>query len=87
VVITAVRDPSGSAAKALTSVSTDNNSKVIVTKVDSTSPTDARGAVDTLKTKHGISHLDVVIANAGVSKAYDKVARDPAGRSSRPFRG
>lgn len=76
-VIAAVRDTFSPTAKALSSVSTGSNSKVIVTKIDSFSPTDAKDAVETLKSRHEISHLDVVIANAGVSKYYATVAETP----------
>jgi norsolorinic acid ketoreductase len=77
VVIAAVRDPSNSSSKALSSVSTGNNSKVIVSKIDSYSLADTKNAVETLKTKHGISHLDIVIANAGVSKTYATATKIP----------
>lgn len=42
-------------------------------KIDSKSQEDAKLAVDILQTDHNISHLDVVIANAGISNDYDPV--------------
>ncbi|WVQ83392.1 hypothetical protein IAT38_005533 [Cryptococcus sp. DSM 104549] len=41
--------------------------KVIPVKIDSASPTDALEAVEELKAKHGITHLDVALANAGIA--------------------
>ncbi|WVQ75609.1 hypothetical protein IAR50_005238 [Cryptococcus sp. DSM 104548] len=40
---------------------------VLVVKIDSASLTDAFDAVEELKTKHNITHLDTVIANAAMS--------------------
>nr|XP_019048691.1 hypothetical protein I302_02464 [Kwoniella bestiolae CBS 10118]OCF27621.1 hypothetical protein I302_02464 [Kwoniella bestiolae CBS 10118] len=42
----------------------------IVVKIDSASTTDAKAAVEELKTKYGIEKLDIVIANAGISAHY-----------------
>ena len=39
-------------------------------KIDSTSEADAREAVEELRSKHGIDHLDTVIANAGIGKYH-----------------
>jgi norsolorinic acid ketoreductase len=62
-VIAGVRDPS--ATEALSAFKPANGSKLIIVKIDSASTTDAKDAVVLLKSKHGISHIDVVIANAG----------------------
>ena len=37
-------------------------------KIDSLSETDAREAVESLKLKHGIAKLDLVISNSGIAK-------------------
>ncbi|KAJ5872208.1 uncharacterized protein N7529_004561 [Penicillium soppii] len=42
---------------------------------DSKSSTDPTAAVETLQKKHGIDHLDVVIANAGISEDFSTVHR------------
>ncbi|WVQ81963.1 hypothetical protein IAT38_004090 [Cryptococcus sp. DSM 104549] len=47
---------------------------IIIVKIDSLSLTDAKDAVEELKTKHNITHLDVVIANAGISESYNDIS-------------
>jgi len=47
---------------------------LIVVKIDSTSEPDASAAVDLLQSEYNIDTLDVVIANAGISKVYPTVA-------------
>ncbi|PYH89975.1 hypothetical protein BO71DRAFT_434263 [Aspergillus ellipticus CBS 707.79] len=65
-VVAAVRDPSSPTSQALQSLPTGPSSRVIVVKIDSTSPEDPAAAVATLQAEHGIAQLDVVIANAGI---------------------
>ncbi|WVQ75616.1 hypothetical protein IAR50_005245 [Cryptococcus sp. DSM 104548] len=43
--------------------------EMVVVKIDSASTTDALEAVKELESKHGITHLDIVLANAGVASA------------------
>ena len=62
-VIAAVRDV-GSSFKTLSSVPVGKDSKVIVIKLDSTVDTDPAAAVAELKSE-GVSHVDVLISNAG----------------------
>lgn len=52
-----------------------SGSKVILVKVESTSETDAKDAISTLSS-HNISHIDIVIANAGIFRtdAFHKVS-------------
>jgi len=73
-VIAAVRDPSHESAKALSNLPKGEFSKLIVVKIDSASEPDALAAVKTLQAEHNITVLDVVIANAGISKIYPIVA-------------
>ncbi|TYJ58950.1 hypothetical protein B9479_000386 [Cryptococcus floricola] len=56
-VVAAARDPTKVAQEG----------KVVIVKIDSSIPTDAQEAVEELKSKHNITHLDVVIANAAVA--------------------
>lgn len=57
----------------MNSLPVGNGSKLIIVKIDSKVETDANAAIDILKKDHNITHLDVVIANAGVSKDFDPV--------------
>ncbi|OTB08087.1 hypothetical protein M426DRAFT_317191 [Hypoxylon sp. CI-4A] len=72
-VIAGVRDPE-SAAKNLDGLSKGEGSKLIVVKIDSTSDTDAEEAVAHLRASEGISHLDIVVANAGLATAIGPLA-------------
>lgn len=64
-VIAAVRDPSSASSKALTSLPTGSGSKVILVKIDAKSDTDAPAAAKQLEAA-GITHIDVLLANAGI---------------------
>ncbi|TYJ52415.1 hypothetical protein B9479_006990 [Cryptococcus floricola] len=44
---------------------------VVVVKIDSKSTTDAKEAIQELKTKYNITHLDIVLANAGIAPIGD----------------
>jgi norsolorinic acid ketoreductase len=65
-VIAAVRNPNSDMSNSLTTLPKGNHSHLIIVKIDSSSETDASDAVKHLQTHEGISHLDVVIANAGI---------------------
>ncbi|KAG9192765.1 norsolorinic acid ketoreductase [Alternaria panax] len=71
-VIAGVRDvaKSTSALEALTKAS---GSKLIIVKIDSSVETDPKNAVAELQSKHGITSLDVVIANAGIAHSGSTV--------------
>lgn len=77
VAIAAVRDPSHHTAKALDSLPKGNNSKLIIVKYDALSKTAAGDAVETLRSKFGITYIDLVIAVAGISKYYGTVIETP----------
>ncbi|KAI8255738.1 putative beta-1,3-N-acetylgalactosaminyltransferase 2 [Colletotrichum sp. SAR 10_98] len=49
-------------------------SRLVVVKIDATVEKDAHDAVAELQKDHGIDHLDIVIANAGVSSVWPSVA-------------
>ncbi|CAG7936829.1 unnamed protein product [Penicillium salamii] len=76
-VVAAVRDPATTSSQSLQSLPKGEASNLIVVKIDSKSQTDPAGAVETLKTEHGIDHLDVVIANAGISDNFSTVHEVP----------
>lgn len=69
IVIAANRDPAHASSKALADLPTGPDSKLIVVKTDASVEADPFEAVKELE-KQGIDHLDLVIANAGVSTVY-----------------
>lgn len=79
-VIAGIRDPSATSSKSLSAVHRDPTSILIIVKIDNTSATDAKTAVEALRFEHHISKLDTVIANAAVqNNVFDKLADvDPA---------
>jgi norsolorinic acid ketoreductase len=67
-VVAAARNPNGQDAQDLANISKAEGSKLITVKIDSTSETDAANAISAIKGQ-GITHLDVVIANAGIFRS------------------
>lgn len=72
-IIAANRNPDHPTSKELTKLPTAENTKLIVVKLDATVWQDAFDAVKELEA-HGIDHLDIVIANAGVCYIWPTVA-------------
>lgn len=66
-VVATVRNPDSAEAQSIHDIPKADGSKVILVKLESSSDTDALDAVKSLKAE-GITHLDVVIANAGIFK-------------------
>ena len=77
-VIAAVRNPQDDTSKALDRLPKSENSRLILIKIDSGSETDAQAAAETIQKDLGITRLDVLIANAGISKYYGPAATTPA---------
>jgi norsolorinic acid ketoreductase len=67
-VIAAVRNPLDPNSQSLKSLPTATGSTIIIVQIDSSSEIDAFEAIQALRTEHGVTSLDVVIANAGISK-------------------
>ncbi|KAF7950054.1 hypothetical protein EAE96_007356 [Botrytis aclada] len=65
IVIAAVRNLSSS-LPIFSSIPLGQNSRTIPIKIDSTSETDPLAAVSELKSTHGITKVDFLIANAGL---------------------
>ena len=76
-VIAALRDPTDANTQALSSLPTGDGSKLLVVGLDSTDEHAPATAIQALQTKHGISKLDVVIANAGLLKDFSTLAEVP----------
>ena len=77
IVIAGVRDLSKDTSKSLSSVAVGKGSKLVIVKLDSHSKTDAKSAVQLLRSEHGIDHLDVVIANAGIANYWGSALETP----------
>ncbi|KAL9112216.1 MAG: hypothetical protein Q9187_007808, partial [Circinaria calcarea] len=63
IVVAGIRDRRARVSEALTSIPTASGSKVVVIKMNSSLETDARDAVELLKSAYGIDKIDVIIAN------------------------
>lgn len=72
-VIAAVRDVAKS-TPVLESLPKGADSKLVIVKIDSQIESDPRTAVAELQSKHEISSLDVVIANAGIAHSGTPIA-------------
>lgn len=72
--IAAVRD-TAKASSSLEALPKADGAKLIVVKIDSQSDTDPAAAVKKLQEEHGITSLDVVIANAGIAYAGTPVSK------------
>jgi len=72
-VIAAVRSPAA-ATETLNALPKHASSKLIIVKIESSSETDAHDAIEVLQREHGITEIDVVIGNAGMSKVLPTAA-------------
>ncbi|KAH8424230.1 uncharacterized protein LDX57_001988 [Aspergillus melleus] len=72
-VIALTRDPSSPSSVSLTTLPTHPSSRLIVIRYEGGVESDAFDAATALRTIHEITHLDIVIANAGIGKLYPLV--------------
>ena len=72
VVIATIRDANSATTKALESLPKAEFSTLIIQRLDLSQPNDALTAIDSLR-EHGVSKLDVVIANAAIVTSLDTV--------------
>jgi len=78
ILIAGIRNPSNSESVAsLKALPLGDSSKLIIIKIDSLSETDAAVAVKQIQTEHGITTLDVVIANSGISNHVGPLLTTP----------
>jgi norsolorinic acid ketoreductase len=68
-----VRDLDHPTARALAGLTQGPCTTLITVKYDAGSEQSAVDAVAKLRTEHGIDHLDIVVANAGISKQWPLV--------------
>jgi norsolorinic acid ketoreductase len=69
-----VREPSAPSAKALGDLPKAPNSRLLFAKIDSTIASDPASAAAALQKDHGITSLDVLIANVGISHSNSSSA-------------
>ena len=74
-VIAAVRKAADPNSKSLETLRKGAGSQLLIVEIDATDEAAPAAAVQTLQEKHGIDHLDVVIANAGVATDFSTVAQ------------
>ncbi|KAL1301922.1 hypothetical protein AAFC00_006096 [Neodothiora populina] len=72
-VIAVCRDPAHTTAKALLDLGTGEGSSLVMAKCDASVEEDPATLVKDLQSKHDIDHLDIVVANAGIVKAFPLV--------------
>lgn len=72
-VIAAVRDPGHPTAQALKGLSRGSGTTLITIQYDASSEQCAADAITNLRMNHGVEHLDIVAANAGISTAWPLV--------------
>lgn len=76
--VAAVRNVDHPSSKELLLLPAGNSSRLILVKIDSEALPDPKTAIESLTSMHGITALDLVIANAGISTEYPTVAEaDP----------
>ncbi|KAI1269146.1 hypothetical protein F5Y18DRAFT_423393 [Xylariaceae sp. FL1019] len=66
IIIAAVQNQASSDTRDLRSLSRGSGSELIITKIDSGSPTGAAEVVEWLQREHNISRIDTVVVNAGI---------------------
>jgi norsolorinic acid ketoreductase len=76
-VISAVRDTEHQTVNEIRQLPVAANSRHIVVKIDSNSLTDAEDAAKKLQSQFGITKLDTVIANSGIGKYWNVIAKTP----------
>ncbi|KAK2057417.1 short chain dehydrogenase [Colletotrichum caudatum] len=84
-IVAAVRDPSSASSRALADLPRGEGSRVVVVKIDASVESDPASAVAALRREHGIAALDVVVANAGMSRTPSRVADVDVGSALEHF--
>ncbi|ETS81068.1 hypothetical protein PFICI_06070 [Pestalotiopsis fici W106-1] len=77
VVIAAVRDPNHKTSQSLVLLPKATGSSLIIVKMDMQSSASISEAIDTLKTRHGIKNIDVVVSNAGIGEVTGRLVETP----------
>ncbi|THV64601.1 NAD(P)-binding protein [Aureobasidium pullulans] len=77
VVFACIRTFTPETTEILTSLPVGQDSYVAPLKIDATAPLHAKQAVEVISRTHGYDHVDVVIANSGISDYYGTAAETP----------
>ncbi|KAH6634803.1 hypothetical protein B0J18DRAFT_31340 [Chaetomium sp. MPI-SDFR-AT-0129] len=72
-VIAAVRNPEHPTSQSLANLTRGTGSTLIMIRYDAGEEASAAAVVDELQSKHGVDHLDTVVANAGISRDWPLV--------------
>jgi norsolorinic acid ketoreductase len=72
-----VRDVENANANDLLKIPAAQGSKVVLVKIESTSESDAKGVATSLSSQHGITKIDVIIANSGIASYYGPIKETP----------
>jgi norsolorinic acid ketoreductase len=87
IIIAALRSPTPAITNALTALPRGAGTKLLIVQIDSASPTDALTAIKTLQSiPSNLTHLDLVIANAGISNYFGPAAVTPLDQMLDHFR-
>jgi norsolorinic acid ketoreductase len=73
-IIAAVRNPGHESAKKLDAIPRGEGTSLILVKIELTVATDPAEAVKVLSAEHGIDHIDILVANAGIALKWVKVS-------------
>ena len=73
-VIAAVRDVGHESAKKLGALPRAEGTSLVLLKIELTTATDPADAVKVLSAEHGIDHIDILVANAGIALKWVKVS-------------
>jgi norsolorinic acid ketoreductase len=76
-VVAAVRDVANANANDLLKIQAAQGSNVVLVKIESTSESDAKVVAENLSSQHGITKVDVIIANSGISSYYGPIKETP----------
>ncbi|CAD0095615.1 unnamed protein product [Aureobasidium mustum] len=77
VIFACIRTFTADTTEVLTSLPVGHDSYVAPILIDATVPLHAKLAVETITHRHGYDHVDVVIANSGISDYYGTAAETP----------
>lgn len=72
-VVVGVRDPDHPTARALGDLTRGAGSRLVTVVYDAGSERSAAEAVAELRARHGVDHVDIVVANAGISTHWPTV--------------